>query len=62
MAEKKILVTQTRSSIRNPKPEVATLKALGLGRIGKKATHRKDDTIMGMIRRVSHLVQAREVN
>ena len=62
MVQKKILVQQTRSGIRTPKPQKLTLKALGLGRIGKQAVHRKDEATLGMIRRVAHLVTAKEIS
>ena len=61
MAEKKLLVRQTRSGIRNPKGQKETLKALGLGRIGKSRVHRNDDTTMGMIRKVAHMVVVKEI-
>jgi len=57
MADKKITVTQTRSAIGNNKSQKATLMCLGLGRIGRKVTHKDDPSIRGMLRKVSHLVQ-----
>lgn len=61
MAEKKVIVTQTRSGIRAHKSQRATLQCLGLGRIGRSAEHRLDPSMIGMLRKVSHLVQVREV-
>ena len=62
MAAKKILVRQTRSSIRYTKRQKDTLKALGLGRIGKEAVHQKQESVMGMLRSVAHLVIAKEIS
>ena len=57
MAEKKITVVQTRSSIGKTKSQKATLQALGLGRIGRRAEHRRDDSILGMLKKVGHMVE-----
>lgn len=53
---KKIKVVQTRSSIRHHKSQGATLKCLGLGRIGRSVEHEASPSIVGMVRKVSHLV------
>lgn len=58
--EKKIIVRQTRSSIRRESSQLKTLKALGLGRIGKSATHKLSPDIAGMLRKVAHLIEVRE--
>lgn len=57
MGNEKIKVKQTRSGNRYPKKERATLKALGLGRIGKEIEHKNTPSVIGMIKAVSHLVQ-----
>ena len=56
----KIRVTQTRSQIGNSERHRGTLRALGLGRIGK--TNEIDDSpvLAGMLRKVRHLVQVEE--
>jgi len=52
----KIMVKQIRSAIgRNPRVH-AVLKALGLGRIGQERSHRADAAVLGMIKKVEHLV------
>jgi large subunit ribosomal protein L30 len=58
MAEKlkTVIVKQVRSSNRHPKIQLATLKALGLGRIGKTAKHILTSSTIGRIKSVSHLV------
>jgi len=53
-------ITQTKSIIGQQAKQKSTIKALGLGRIGK--TNELNDTpqIRGMITRVSHLVSVEE--
>lgn len=60
MAGKKIIVRQVRSNIGHPKDQLATLKALGLGRIGKSSEHLVSASTIGMIKKVSHLVTVKE--
>ena len=55
--QKTIIVTQTRSAIRTHKRQKATLQCLGLGKIGRSKRHVVSDELMGMIRKVPHLVQ-----
>ena len=58
----KVKVTQVRSSIRRPDRQEKTLKALGLGRIGKSAVHKPSPSFQGMLEAVSHLVKAEDVS
>ena len=55
-----IKVTQTRSAIGSKPKQRGTLRALGLGRIGK--THVLPDTpdVRGMLARVPHLITVEE--
>jgi large subunit ribosomal protein L30 len=56
MSEKSIIVTQVKSGI-GAKPKTrGTLRALGLGRIGKTNTLPDRPEIRGMIARVPHLI------
>ena len=57
MAEKTITVKQTKSTIGQKKKHEATLRALGLGRIGRQVEHKITDSTLGMIRSVNHLVE-----
>lgn len=57
MAEKKICVKQVRSGTGHLKNQKETLKALGLGRIGKCRVHAENAALLGMLRTVSHLVE-----
>jgi large subunit ribosomal protein L30 len=59
MSENTITVTQVKSGI-GAKPKTrGTLRALGLGRIGKTNTLPDRPEIRGMLRRVPHLVEIR---
>ncbi|TAN23393.1 MAG: 50S ribosomal protein L30 [Actinomycetota bacterium] len=60
MAEKQLIVRQVRSSIGSKPKHRGTLRALGLGRIGKSRVHADRPEIRGMIARVSHLVSVEE--
>ncbi|ADM09959.1 ribosomal protein L30 [Parvularcula bermudensis HTCC2503] len=58
MADKKTLkVRQTGSPIRRPKDQAATLKGLGLGKIGRVRELEDTPAIRGMIAKVSHMVE-----
>ena len=53
----KLTITQTRSQIGQTQKHRGTLRALGLGRIGRSVE--RDDTpeTLGMLRKVRHLVR-----
>tara|TARA_Y100000768_G_scaffold303547_1_gene237455 strand:- start:75 stop:260 length:186 start_codon:yes stop_codon:yes gene_type:complete len=52
----KIKVVQIKSSIKRLKSQKRTLDALGLRGIGKEVVHVLSPSIMGMIKKVEHLV------
>jgi large subunit ribosomal protein L30 len=58
MADKKktLTVRQVKSQARRPAVQEATLKGLGLGKIGKQKTLEDTPSVRGMIRKVAHLV------
>ena len=56
----KLRITQVRSQIGNSKRHRGTLRALGLGRIGRSAEHEESPTVAGMLRKVRHLVRVEE--
>ena len=60
MAEGTITVTQTRSAIGTKPKQRGTLRALGLGRIGKTNTLPDRPEIRGMLAKVPHLVKVEE--
>ena len=53
----KLRLTQVRSSIGQTPRHRGTLRALGLGRIGKTAEHDDSPVLAGMLRKVRHLVK-----
>ncbi len=55
-------VTQIRSSIGTKPKQRGTLRALGLGRIGKSHILPDKPEIRGMINTVPHLIQVEEVS
>jgi large subunit ribosomal protein L30 len=55
-------VTQVRSGIGTKPKHRGTLRALGLGRIGKTNTLPDRPEIRGMIARVPHLIKVEEVS
>lgn len=61
MAEKTLRITQVKSSIGRKYDQGRTLKALGLGKIGRTAEHADNESIRGMIFKVKHLVEVEEL-
>lgn len=59
--EKKIKITQIRSTIERPARQKRTIEALGLGRIRKSVVKTDTPQIRGMIAKVQHLVRVEEV-
>jgi large subunit ribosomal protein L30 len=53
-------ITQVRSAIGAKPKQRGTIRALGLGRIGKTKVHPDRPEIRGMISRVPHLVEVEE--
>jgi large subunit ribosomal protein L30 len=56
----KVRVTQVRSQIGQGQRHRGTLRALGLGKIGKTAEHTDGPVLAGMLRKVRHLVRVEE--
>ncbi len=57
----KLKITQTRSVIGQTQRHRGTLRALGLGRIGRSVEREDSPETLGMLRRVSHLVRVEDV-
>ena len=55
MSELKI--TQVRSIVGQSERHRGTLRALGLGKIGRSAEHQDSPQLQGMLRQVRHLVR-----
>ena len=50
-------ITQVRSGISQSHRHLGTLRALGLGKIGRSAEHKDSPQLQGMLRHVRHLVR-----
>lgn len=57
----KLRIKQVRSKIRRPKNQKATLEALGLRKMNQEVEHEATPQILGMVRKVSHLLKVEEV-
>ncbi|MBA2568617.1 MAG: 50S ribosomal protein L30 [Actinobacteria bacterium] len=53
----KLKLRQVRSSIGQSARHRGTLRALGLGKIGRTAEHSEGPELAGMLRKVRHLVE-----
>jgi len=56
----KIKVKQLKSAIKRPQNQKRTLEALGLKKIGQVVEHETTPNILGMIKKVEHLVSTKE--
>ena len=52
-----VKITQVRSTVGQSKAHEGTLRALGLGKIGRSVEHKESDSLAGMLRHVAHLVK-----
>jgi large subunit ribosomal protein L30 len=57
----RLKVTQTRSLIGRPPDQRATVRGLGLKRLGDVVVREDRPEIRGMLRKVSHLIRVEEV-
>jgi len=55
-------VTLKRSVIGYNKRQRATVRALGLNKIGSSAVHAESNSILGMIRKVEHLLDVERLS
>ena len=58
---KKIKITQVKSAIDRPERQKLTLKALGLNKLNTPKEVEATPQILGMIRKVNHLIKVEEV-
>ena len=56
----KLRITQTRSQIAQSERHRGTLRALGLGKIGRSAEQAESPQLAGMLRKVRHLVKVED--
>ncbi len=61
MANKKVQITQKRSTIKRPQTQIRTIEALGLGKINRTVEVELTPSIAGMIRKVNHLITVKEL-
>ena len=62
MAKKKLKITLRRSTIDYNKKQKLTVQALGLKRLHYSVIHDDSPQIRGMINKVSHLVEVKEIS
>jgi large subunit ribosomal protein L30 len=53
-------ITQVRSGIGQSDRHLGTLRALGLGKIGRSVEHADSPQLQGMLRQIRHLVTIEE--
>lgn len=52
-----VKITQVRSGIGQTDRHLGTLRALGLGKIGRSVEHKDSPQLQGMLRQVRHLIR-----
>lgn len=57
---KRFRITQTRSQIGQSQRHRGTLRALGLGKIGRSVEREESAALAGMLRKVRHLVRVED--
>ncbi|MGI8945546.1 MAG: 50S ribosomal protein L30 [Thermoleophilaceae bacterium] len=60
MASAAVTITQVKSPNGASRAQRASLRTLGLGRIGREVTRPDDDVVRGLIYSVHHLVEVRD--
>ncbi|MEZ7982181.1 MAG: 50S ribosomal protein L30 [Cytophagales bacterium] len=54
-------ITQVKSTIKRPKNQKITMKTIGLGKINKVIKIKKNHQIIGMIKKIKHLIKIEEI-
>ena len=57
----KIRVTQIKSTIGRPEKQKRTILALGLSKINQTVEHKSTPQLLGMVKKVAHLLKVEEV-
>ena len=60
-AKKTLRLTQVKSSVGRPADQGKTLKALGLGKIGRTVDQVDNPSVRGMIFKIKHLITVEEI-
>lgn len=58
---KEIKITQIKSAIGSPKAQKLTVEALGIKKLNQTKVHKATPQILGMIKKVRHLVKVEEL-
>ena len=58
---KKVVITQTKSTISQTLRQKRTISALGLGKINRSVEKDLSPQVAGMINKVNHLIEVKEV-
>ena len=58
---KKVVITQTKSTISQTLRQKRTISALGLGKINRSVEKELSPQLAGMISKVNHLIEVKEV-
>jgi large subunit ribosomal protein L30 len=58
----KIKITQVKSQIRREGSQKKTLQALGLRKMNQVVEHEASAPILGMVKKINHLVSVEEIN
>ena len=58
---KKVVITQTKSTISQTLRQKRTISALGLGKINRSVEKELSPQVVGMISKVNHLIKVKEV-
>lgn len=56
-----IRIKQVRSTIKRPENQKRTMEAIGLRKMNQVVEHEATPQILGMVRKISHLVEVEEV-
>ncbi len=59
--ERKLKITQIRSTIGRIKKQKETIRALGIKKLYQSVMHKDTPQIRGMIEKVKHLVEVKEI-
>jgi len=58
----KVRITQYKSAIGATKAQKKIMKALGLGKLNRPVLHEAVPEVLGMVRKLQHLLRVEEVN
>lgn len=59
---RRLVITWRKSAIGEPEDQRATVRSLGLRKLGQTVEHDDNPVIRGMVHKVRHLVEVREID